>query len=622
MGVHKIIVGVHGIGDQVRNETIRSIVRQFCKYYQIPGAIPLGRYHTAPLPAPRKHLPGIFIPVSPPDPPFPEHFGFAEVYWADIPRRIVRRGYTLEEETSWANSIVERLDVRYGPKSNCPAPSSLTGWKGIAGRVFSPPLSASDFVAIKAILGELIESLKVLESLTFLAGKAGLFTFDLKKLLDDFIGDVQIVTEFEPYRDRIIERFADVMRGIHQQHPEAEIHIIAHSEGTVVAFLGLLKALGSLSDRQDWEWLRQVRGFMTIGSPIDKHIILWPRLWEETAKNGLRSLPEGTIKWRNYYDLGDPVGYDLDTARCWLKSNGVTGFEFINQDGICHDFGFSRYPLPGKAHVNYWDDEAVFGHFINQVIDGDPDVRLNGNSPRSFAPPGSRNWARFVSTFVSYLLVLTLIVAAVYLLDKALLECLNTASKSKAAFQDCLPQRPDGISLNGVAGLALLLAGLTAASRIPRLVRRWHFRFLALAIFSLCTVLGRMMAGTTFEKLGALICSRIPALTSLLTPSSTLLATATVLLILTWLVKPAWGKRTLLISGGVVTALLVLFLIPCGNDHGPLWPVVLAGGMFFYLWWLAILLFDLIFTWHYYIRNSRALKKMNELFRERSSHPL
>lgn len=621
MGVRKIIVGVHGIGDQVRNETIRAIVRQFCKYYRIPGAVPLGRYHTAPLPGAEKRLPGVFVPETPPDPPFPEKLAFGEVYWADIPRRIDRRGYTLEEETSWANSIVERLDVRYGPKSPWPAPAAPTGGKGLAGRIFNPPLSATDFVAIKAVLSEMIESLKVMESLTFLAGKAGLFTFDLKKLLDDFIGDVQIVTEFEPYRDRILERFADVMRGIHQQHPRAEIHIIAHSEGTVVAFLGLLKALGSLSDRQDWEWLQQVRGFMTIGSPIDKHIILWPRLWEEMARNGLRSLPEGSIRWRNYYDLGDPVGYDLDTARCWLESNEVSGFQFIKKGGICHDFGFSRYPLPGKAHVDYWDDEEVFGHFINQVVDGGPDVRLTGNRPRSFDPPKSKKWSYAISTFVSYLLVLTLIIAAVYLLDKALLDCLNAVEKSPAAPQQLPPKSAMDI-IGEVAGLALLLSGLTAASRIPRLVRRWHFRALALAIFSFCALLGRWMAGETFESLGALICNaincRLPAHASLLTPSSALLATATAVLILTWLVKPSRGKWTLLISGGAVALLLVLALILGCDGHGPLWPVVLAGGMFFYLWWLAILLFDLVFTWHYYIRNSNALKKMNALYRERS----
>src|SRR5262249_17722516 len=35
---------------------------------------------------------------------------------------------------------------------------------------------------------------------------------------------------------------------------------------------------------------------------------------------------------------------------------------------------------------------------------------------------------------------------------------------------------------------------------------------------------------------------------------------------------------------------------------GPIWPVVLAGAAFLYLWWLAALTFDLSFVWHLYIR--------------------
>ena len=43
-------------------------------------------------------------------------------------------------------------------------------------------------------------------------------------------------------------------------------------------------------------------------------------------------------------------------------------------------------------------------------------------------------------------------------------------------------------------------------------------------------------------------------------------------------------------------------------DKGPIWPVFLAGAGFLYLWWLAIVLFDLTFVWHLYIRWSGAQK--------------
>jgi len=40
------------------------------------------------------------------------------------------------------------------------------------------------------------------------------------------------------------------------------------------------------------------------------------------APGELQSRP---IKWRNYFDYGDPVGYRLDTTRRWLGARQITG---------------------------------------------------------------------------------------------------------------------------------------------------------------------------------------------------------------------------------------------------------------------------------------------------------
>lgn len=50
------------------------------------------------------------------------------------------------------------------------------------------------------------------------------------------------------------------------------------SEDTVVSFLGLLEGF---REPQSPGWVKQVRGFMTLGSPIDKHLALWPELFGE-----------------------------------------------------------------------------------------------------------------------------------------------------------------------------------------------------------------------------------------------------------------------------------------------------------------------------------------------------
>ena len=37
---------------------------------------------------------------------------------------------------------------------------------------------------------------------------------------------------------------------------------------------------------------------------------------------------------------------------------------------------------------------------------------------------------------------------------------------------------------------------------------------------------------------------------------------------------------------------------------------LLAGAAFLYLWWLATLFFDLVVVWHYYIRESALLDRL------------
>jgi hypothetical protein len=162
---------------------------------------------------------------------------------------------------------------------------------------------------------------------------------------------------------------------------------------------------------------------MTFGSPIDKHIVLWPNIWKAfrtpgapgghlaTANNPPVARP---IRWRNYYDYGDPVGFELDTARAWMRDDDhlwAPAFEFTAQ----HDYGFSRYVLPGAAHNEYWGDRRVFGHFIQTVM------RIAPQDGRDYsAPPPNRWWARVGSYLIPYFLVVALLYAGTYLLYKGL----------------------------------------------------------------------------------------------------------------------------------------------------------------------------------------------------------
>ena len=49
---------------------------------------------------------------------------------------------------------------------------------------------------------------------------------------------------------------------------------------------------------------------MTIGSPLNKHVVFWPELFDQyKAADADPTTP--SIPWKNYYDFGDPIGFDL-----------------------------------------------------------------------------------------------------------------------------------------------------------------------------------------------------------------------------------------------------------------------------------------------------------------------
>ncbi|TWJ14293.1 lipase family protein [Geobacter argillaceus] len=576
----KIIVGVHGIGDQVRNETIQMIARQFCKYYQAPGAVPLGRYHSAFSRHAASGAPPIFFTAHPPDPQLPADLGFREVYWADIPRGVVKDGYTLEETVSWAKTIVERLQTNY-PHD---AASNPVGIK------------VEDARQIKRVLEEIIETVTVLERLLFIAEKAGLFSFDLSKVLTDFVGDVQLFTEFETYREQILGRFFDAVRDIHAFDEDTEIHVIAHSEGTVVSFLALLEGLGHKNAQnnnpdwdRDWGWIDRVRSFITIGSPIDKHLILWPELWERFTPQQFAPLRAGRVTWLNYYDFGDPVGFELNSARSWLDERQCRVFAFDEKN----DIGFSRYLFPGKAHVDYWDDDGLFRHCISTAITPPPSI--NGKPlPAKASKPTSSPWARFVQYTVSTICVIALFLAAAFLLGRivnGLLGCTDSALSLGRASQ--------------TVGYFSLLAGVSMAVRIQRLTRiaAWQAAGIAVGILGIFSYLALKDLLPAAHQATAFISAPV------WWGAGTLLLST-----VAGRIWPDTKLLPLLLTGGGGIAILLGVALLAGTSHGSLWMFLVNGAAFLYLWWLAILVFDLVFIWHRYIRLSMAGKRLHQAY--------
>jgi len=88
----KIIVAVHGMGDQFRFATVQSVATRFCAFSKTPEALPFGRFYdktTGDSPEMTYMLPVVIKNIGcdkDGNRNSESEVGFVEVYWADIPR--------------------------------------------------------------------------------------------------------------------------------------------------------------------------------------------------------------------------------------------------------------------------------------------------------------------------------------------------------------------------------------------------------------------------------------------------------------------------------------------------------------------------------------------------------
>lgn len=584
--MEKIVVAIHGVGKQLRNETVRAVTHRFGQRCSPPlPAQPLGFFEAL---AGENHPVRQLATAK-------NHWlatvGFAEVFWADIPGSVVKAGDTLEETKAWGRTVVNRAEAVY----RC--------------NVGDGKLSRADFQQGVGVVEEMVESVAVLENLLAVAERAGVFKFELGQVLRDYVDDVQLVADFGGHRRQILDLFHQSMNKIVASHKAKygghtpDIYIVAHSEGSVVSFLALLEALSGRPEslcpqnvKPEDSWVTCVRGYMTIGSPIDKHLVLWPELWKglslQSGLDGQRVVPSATpigrptlqqqIKWRNYYDHGDPVGFQLDSAAAFLKEHGCAAFEF---DTAKHDIGYSRSALPGKAHIDYWADDEVFGHFIDDVM----------RSPADAKRPADKPVNKVICYALPYFLTFALHLAAVFLLLKA--ACLFDAKDSP--FKQFMPM------LGAVLAAGAALCCATAAARLPRLARRSDWRWRGGAACLWLVSVGAMLAMP--KAVTDYLVNAVPPF-----GWQWAIAGVSALVLSGWGAprKPRAGRRCLMAAG----ALFFAATIGAGLIYAQpekIWPSVLAGLAAIYVWWIAIMLFDLTFIWHRYIRNAVIADSLN-----------
>ena len=105
------------------------------------------------------------------------------------------------------------------------------------------------------------------------------------------------------------------------------------------------------------------KSFVTLGSPIDKFLMLWWLNYRYLLKSCVwceLSRAE-KISHFNYCDDLDPVGHNLDVAR---RTNAYKAV-FESEEDIV----FSRYRVPGAAHNEYWGDQDLFKWILTRAVD-------------------------------------------------------------------------------------------------------------------------------------------------------------------------------------------------------------------------------------------------------------
>lgn len=538
MTTPKIIIAVHGVGDQRRSETVRHVAWRFATLLGQDVRKPaLGYFH----PEAGARARAVQLPAGLSGESLAPDYYFAEVYWADIAADIAEKGRALEETKEWGWSVIWRARARSREKQTASADKGAF---------------KDTFLDAGHVIEDIVESIGVLSNLLVLVEKAGVFRFDLGRLLRDFAGDVQLVADFQFARRQIVDHFgavldevfADVVR---RSGSTPEVHIVAHSEGTVVSFLALQEAI--TADKASW--IPCLRQYMTIGSPLDIHRFLWPEIFPSKP-----AAWPAKLMWTNYYDYGDPIGLGTSATKKWAMC----------PDANFDEISFSRYFFPGAAHNEYWKDADLFAHFFGKVAGKKSDSEREAKAPKSVLK------VRLVAYLLPFLLVYSLHASASYVLLHAL--------------RDVLPELRFGPTATAL-GMGGVLVAVTAAARLPYLIPRtiilrWLLPPLALtgAVAGATYFLQPFAASAAVVAFGVIVTSWIGGA----------------------VYQPKFARRVLLASGAasVVGAVALLGGQPAWEMVSFWWSLV-AGGTSLYLWWLGLLIFELTVVWHKYIRNEK-----------------
>lgn len=427
---YKHIIVVHGIGDQAPNETALGFMNEFIH------ALPQNQSNRLTV---NNLIESVDHIRDPETTGHKRSFQPANIVYSDATTVNVI-GFS---EVYWQPITDQYFEIN---RKNLPIPI-FTWAHSISTRLLEP---GRRFAQWRSAIENLEKTLQLAKQLAALSKKLALFN----TMLEKFLGDVQMYAESDQIRQEINQHFFHVIarvgefsrnagnhivKGVEQRKrlmqqlaasdsnkafsdaahnrylqdfaefnsfadQDIDIYVIAHSEGTVVAYNSLVWAAMVREDAtrhsnddeftraksayetvqavSDFDWLPKVKGLVTLGSPLDKHFLIWRSRFR---KHLLSDNPPCKIPWQNYTDANDPVGYELTELKKSelgdLPTDAIRMFDNANNDHC-----YKRYLIPGKAHVDYWSDRAIYKRII----------RLMDLSTEQPPPLNDRWWAKFL----------------------------------------------------------------------------------------------------------------------------------------------------------------------------------------------------------------------------------
>ena len=426
----RYIVVVHGIGEQRPNETVLAVINRIAEARN-PGLEPrgadvvtLGMASGQVPPRSRESRPWLEFEGIPLDagegessrpffgrPAFTgDNIRFFDLLWSGIMKESI--GQVGQPPEEWVDALIGRLERK----------NSAAG-RDRSRRV---PLWATEIL-------RLIRQLVVLLRTYLSWGARDVDELIFTRFLGDvqLYGEYPIcrgravrrfheeLSLLERAHDRSEEQLAARARDRGEVHEkrEARFTVLAHSLGTVMSMDALLHAHadrdlragrspesienlpfpGYMSDGErrlhdewvgqragkgtddelpdeiaflDTSWVDRVDAFVTLGSPIDKYLVLWwlnykylacPDQWVDDAYRRKLQDSRERIPHYNYCEEQDPVGHELDVAYTAPAFDRI----FVKAE----DRLYCRSAAAGFAHVAYWKDLELFQRILEHGID-------------------------------------------------------------------------------------------------------------------------------------------------------------------------------------------------------------------------------------------------------------